>query len=119
MDLYLRIVAPRNLFIKFMHEVQSAKSLQFDKDLKGARLNGVSSRVEQVCLIFSVLQATFTWGRCCDRKSRAAYAQSFALLLLVRTTYMHGVVLHAHPVRGESHNQCNITGEVTTLVLMR
>jgi len=45
MDLYLRIVAPRNLFIKFMHEVQSAKSLQFDKDLKGARLNGVSSRV--------------------------------------------------------------------------
>jgi len=25
------------------------------------------------------------------------------LLLHVRATYMYGVVLHAHPVRGESH----------------
>ena len=37
------------------------------------------------------------------------------LLLLVRATYMYGVVLHAHPVRGESHNQRNTTGEVATL----
>ena len=36
------------------------------------------------------------------------------LLLLVRATYMYGVVLHAHPVRGESHNQNNTTGEVAT-----
>jgi len=36
------------------------------------------------------------------------------LLLLVRTTYMYGVVLHSHPVRGESHNQSNTTGEVAT-----
>ena len=36
------------------------------------------------------------------------------LLLLVRATYMYGVVLHAHPVRGESHNQRNSTGEVAT-----
>jgi len=27
---------------------------------------------------------------------------------------MYGVVLHTHPVRGESHNQCNTTGEVAT-----
>jgi len=27
---------------------------------------------------------------------------------------MHGVVLHPHPVRGESHNQRNTTGEVAT-----
>ena len=39
------------------------------------------------------------------------------LLLLVRATYMYGVVLHAHPVRGESHNQRNTTGEVATVVL--
>ena len=48
-DLYLRIVAPHKLFIEFIHEVRSAtrlpiertwKSLQFVKDLKGARLNG-------------------------------------------------------------------------------
>jgi len=27
----------------------------------------------------------------------------------------YGVILHAHPVRGESHNQRNTTGEVATL----
>jgi len=39
------------------------------------------------------------------------------LLLLVRATYMNGVVLHAHPVRGESHIQRNTTGEVATTPL--
>ena len=28
---------------------------------------------------------------------------------------MYGVVLHAHPVRGESHNQRNTTREVATI----
>jgi len=37
------------------------------------------------------------------------------LLLLVRATYMYGVVLHAHPVHGESHNQRNTTREVATV----
>jgi len=32
-----------------------------------------------------------------------------------RYTY-DGVNLHAHPVRGESHNQRNTTGEVATLL---
>jgi len=36
------------------------------------------------------------------------------LLLLVRATCMNGVVLHAHPVRGESHIQRN-TREVATV----
>jgi len=27
----------------------------------------------------------------------------------------NGFILHAHPVRGESHNQCNTTGEVATV----
>jgi len=40
------------------------------------------------------------------------------LLLLVHATYMYGVVLHAHPVRGESHNQRNTTGEVATAALV-
>jgi len=42
-DLYLRIVAPHNLFIEFMHEVRSATRSptermrkKFIKDLKGA-----------------------------------------------------------------------------------
>jgi len=37
------------------------------------------------------------------------------LLLLVRATDMYSVVLHAHPVRGKSHNQRNTTGEVATI----
>jgi len=37
------------------------------------------------------------------------------LLLLVRATYMNGVVLHAHPFRGESHIQRNTTGQVATV----
>jgi len=37
------------------------------------------------------------------------------LLLLVRATNICGVALHAHPVRGESHNQHNTTGEVATV----
>ena len=28
-----------------------------------------------------------------------------------------GVILHAHPVRGESYNQRNATGEVATLLM--
>jgi len=30
---------------------------------------------------------------------------------------MYGVVLHAHPVRGEAHSQRNTTGEVATVAL--
>jgi len=41
------------------------------------------------------------------------------LLLLVRATYTYGVVLHAHPVRGESHNQRNTMGEVATVIMLR
>ena len=65
---------------------------------------------------------------CCDRKSRAACAQSFApwqqatieIMLTISLTFAcsryiyNGVILHAHPVRGESHNQRNATGEVAT-----
>jgi len=55
---------------------------------------------------------------CCDRKSRAACAQSFAPWqqatievtwrdhsIIACSRHIHnGVILHAHPVRGESHN---------------
>ena len=39
-----------------------------------------------------------------------------ALLLLVHTT--HVLVLHAHPVRGESHIQCNANRAVATTSLL-
>jgi len=66
---------------------------------------------------------------CCDRKSRAACAQSFALwqqatieimlaisLTIACSRYIYnGVILHAHPVCGESQNQRNTNREVATL----
>jgi len=66
---------------------------------------------------------------CCDRKFRAACAQSLALwqqatieimlaisLTIACSCYIYnGFILHAHPVRGESHNQRNATREVATI----
>jgi len=65
---------------------------------------------------------------CSNRKSRAVCAQSFSpwqqatmeIMLAISLTgacsrYVYnGVILHAHPIRGESHNQRNTTGEVAT-----
>jgi len=61
-------------------------------------------------------------------KTRAACAQSFALWQQATTEItrrdhsyclfaprIYIVVLRAHPVRGESHNQRNASGEVATL----
>ena len=60
-------------------------------------------------------------------KARPACAQSFALWQQATTEIMHRshsiiacsrhiyiVVLRAHPVRGEAHNQRNANGEVAT-----
>jgi len=66
---------------------------------------------------------------CCDRKSWAAYAQSFALwqqatieimlaisLTIACSRYVYiGIIIHAHPVRDESHIQRNATGKVATV----
>jgi len=64
---------------------------------------------------------------CCDRKARAACAQSFAPWQKATIEIMrrnHSIIgcsryiyffLRAHPVRGESHNQRNTTGEVATV----
>jgi len=49
----------------------------------------------------------------CGSKQQQS-SRAMITLMLVRATYMHGVVLHAHPIRGESHNQRNTTGEVAT-----
>ena len=71
--------------------------------------------------------------QCCDRKSRAACAQSFTpwqqatieIMLAISLTiacsrYIYnGVIIHAHPVRGESHNQRNTTREVATIPLFK
>ena len=48
------------------------------------------------------------------------YRQSFHVaisLIIACSRYIYnGVILHAHPVRGESHNQRNATGEVATVL---
>jgi len=72
------------------------------------------------CHIFSSEQC-----RCCDRKDRAACAQSFALWqqatieftchdhsIIACSRHIYIIVLRTHPVRGESHIQRNATGEV-------
>jgi len=41
-DLYLRIVAPRNLFMEFMHEVRSATRLPIETILKSGSLLKIS-----------------------------------------------------------------------------
>jgi len=42
------------------------------------------------------------------------------LLLLARSCHIYNsVILHAHPVRGESHNQRNATREVATILVFR
>jgi len=75
-----------------------------------------------------VAHSNFALRYCCDRKPRAACVQSFApwqqatieIMLAISLTiacsrYIYtGVILHAHPVRGKSHNQRNATGEVAT-----
>jgi len=69
---------------------------------------------------------------CCDGKARAASAQSFTLwqqatieitqrdhsvIACSRHLYM-GVVLGAHPVRGELHIQRNASGEIVRISLL-
>ena len=107
--------------------------------------DGKISRLKFLSSIFVLLRSEIPSGICAKLRTVAAsnnrvhmpwslsayagrYVQSFTsyyrqsfhatitLLLLVRATYIYGVVLHAHPVRGESHNQRNTTGEVATVV---
>jgi len=66
---------------------------------------------------------------CCDRKSQTGCAQRFhrgskqqwrscvaISLTIACSRYIYkGVILQAHPVRGESHNQRNATGEFATV----
>ena len=76
-----------------------------------------------ICYFFHALQSIvaienpewhmFKASHCSSKEQLSSHAM-ITLLLLVRATYMYGVVLHAHPVRGESHNQRNTTGEVAT-----
>ena len=70
-----------------------------------------NNRVNMPWSLFAHAIVTFNrWHRQYHQRLHA----TITLLLLVRATCIYGVVLHAHPVRGESHNQRNTTGEVAT-----
>jgi len=40
---------------------------------------------------------------------------AISLIIACSRYIYYGVILRAHPVRGESHNQRNTTGEIATL----
>ena len=103
--------------------------------------NNIPSFLQRTAPIAHSLCEGWTWHDlhilvttpfCCDRKSRAACAQSFVprqqatitIMLAISLTiacsrYMYnGVILHAHPVHGESHNQRNTTAEVATVAML-
>jgi len=48
------------------------------------------------------------------QQQRSCVAISLTIACL--PSVYNGVIVHAHPVRGESHNQCNTTGKVATIV---
>jgi len=69
-----------------------------------------------------LLRSEIPSGICAKLRTVAASnnrVHMITLLLLVRATYLYGVILHAHPVRGESRNQGNTTGEVATIPVGR
>ena len=49
-----------------------------------------------------------------NRLHRQSYNVAMSLTIACSRYIHNGVILHAHPVRGESHNQSYTTGEVAT-----
>jgi len=66
------------------------------------------------------LRSEMPSGMCAKLRTVAASnnrngASQSLLLLLARSRYVYnGIFLHAHPVRGESHNQLNAKAEAAT-----
>jgi len=70
--------------------------------------------------IIVVLRSEIPSGMCAKLRTVAASNNRVHMLAISLTIacsrYMYnGVVLHAHPVRGESHNERNTPGEVATV----
>jgi len=52
----------------------------------------------------------------CGSKQQQRSCVAISLTIACSRYVCNGVILHAHPVRGESHNQRNTTGEVATVL---
>jgi len=90
----------------------------FSTDFKNLGLYHKISQSAHLWLI--VLRSEIPSGMCAKLRTAAASNNKDApqsLLLLLAVHIYYGVILHAHPVRGESHNQRNTTGEVATIVV--
>ena len=66
-----------------------------------------------------LLRSEISSGMCAKLRTEAAsnnrdHASQSLLLLLAHATHIYFFILRAHPIRGESHNQRNATGEVAT-----
>ena len=78
----------------------------------------VNFRKSRLLISNTVLRSEIPSGMCA--KLRTVAASNNIIMLAISLTiaclrYIYnGVILHAHPVRGESHNQRNTTGEVAT-----
>jgi len=109
--------------VQIMNGMEVSKAVNILIKFQKILTNVLAKHVSFECIRFADISF-----QCCDRKSRAACAQSFtpwqqatieimlAISLTIacsRYTY-DGVILHAHPARGESHIQRNTTGEVAT-----
>ena len=76
-----------------------------------------SKQQQRSCSHLSSRTLVIMFNRSHVNIGRATTSQSLLLLLAHATQYTYdGVILPAHPVRGESHNQRNTTGEVATLL---
>ena len=67
-----------------------------------------------------VLRSEIPSGMCAKLRTMAAsnnrdHARNLSYYCLLAPRIYNGVILHAHPVRGESHNQRNTTGEVASV----
>ena len=101
------------------------------KILSQLRKHHVKAYFRMWAICSSKCISRLVYSYCCDRKSRATCAQSFAprqqaaieimrrnlsyYCLLAPRIYIF--VLRAHPVRGESHNERNTAGEVATQLI--
>jgi len=73
-----------------------------------------------MCRFVAVFRSEIPSGICAKLRTVAASNHrvhmpwSLCCCLFGPCMVLYGVVLHSHPVRGESHIWCNITGEVAT-----
>jgi len=131
-----QIIADGNLFLEYRYiALQNPVSKScFFSGCRGSGERAIAQNHFCKTNLRGLFWQLFAWSTagvgayCCDRKSRAACAQSFAprqqatIEIMRRNLSYHCLlalhiylVLHAHLVRGESHNERSATGEVATV----